>query len=103
MYKAPLVLFPFLDPDWVPKFCPKWLGDRVDLITVGGDKSREDTMWRDSENEVFAIDLRKIVAAVLEVAVHIVMSTHIYEFCGRYFIQRDGAFKYLGHHVGSLK
>ena len=72
------------------RFCPQWLGDRADLIAVGGDKSKEDSMWKDSTCEVFPSDLKKIVAAVIEVAVHIVMSTHIYEFCGHFYLQSDG-------------
>ena len=72
------------------RFSPRWLGDRGDLLTVGGDKSKDESMWRDSSREVFTSDMKKIAAAVLEVAIHIAMSTHVYQFCGRFFLQKDG-------------
>ena len=72
------------------RFCPKWLGDRGDLLTVGGDKAKDDSMWKDSNREVFKSDLKRMAAAVIELAIHVAMSTHIYQFCGRFFIQQEG-------------
>ena len=72
------------------RFCPTYLGDRSDLLTVGGDKAKEDSMWRDSNREVFETDMKRIAATVVEVAIHIVMGTHVYSFCGHHFLQRDG-------------
>ena len=71
------------------RFCTQWLGDRSDLLAVEGDNSKEDAMWKDSDREVFSSDLKKIVAAVVEVAIHLVMATHIYEFCGHFFLLQD--------------
>ena len=72
------------------RHCPTWLGDRGDLITVGGDRPRVDGNWKDSEKEVFEGEVKLAVAAVVEVAVNLAMSTHVYTFQGKYFIQRDG-------------
>ena len=72
------------------RLMPKWLGDREDLITVGGSKSRDPNSWRDSPNEAFSNEIRKIVATVVEILVNTVMSTHVYTFMGRHFLQTDG-------------
>ena len=35
------------------RLTPKWLGDREDLVSVGGDKSKSDNSWRDTKKENF--------------------------------------------------
>ena len=55
-----------------------------------GDKHREDSNWSDSTREIREFEKRRIVATLLEVLVSIIMSTHIYWFCGHYFLQRNG-------------
>ena len=72
------------------KLCPKWLGEREDLIAVGGTKSKENTLWRDSNHLPLKSEEKKIVATVVELAVNLCMSTHIYTFAGRFFLQADG-------------
>ena len=72
------------------RLCPKWLGDRADLITVGGAKTKSDESWKDTDHEIFETDVKKIVACVLEIAINTVMSMHVYTFCGRVFVQADG-------------
>ena len=51
---------------------------------------KEESNWADTKRTLFESDERKIVAAVVEVLVNVVQSTHVYKFCGRYFIQLDG-------------
>ena len=46
--------------------------------------------WKISKKDIFPSDAKKIVAAVVEIAVNVAMSTHIYKFCRRYFIQQNG-------------
>ena len=64
-----------------------WKGYRTDLTTVGGSNSRKQCNWRDSKHDIWASDKKYIVAMVVEVLVNLVMSTHIYCFASRYFIQ----------------
>ena len=59
------------------RLCPKWLGDREDLIAVGGAKSKDPTSWRDSTKTPVKIEERRIVATVIEIAVNLVMSSHV--------------------------
>ena len=70
--------------------CPKWSGDRPDLITVGGSKTKLDSSWIDTKQEIFESDIKKIVACVMEISINVVMSTHLYTFCGKVFLQSDG-------------
>ena len=65
------------------RVCPKWLGYREDLLAVGGIKSREDKLWKDSEKMLHRAEMRLIVATVLEVAINLVMSTHVYYISSR--------------------
>ena len=60
------------------------------MITVGGSRPRIDSNWKDSDKEVFQQELRRAVATVIEISVNTVMSTHVYTFAGRFFVQRDG-------------
>ena len=69
---------------------PKWRGKRESLISVGGEKSREDDMWRDSQREPTESEKKKIVAHVLEIAVLVAMSNHLYNFGGNTYIQASG-------------
>ena len=69
---------------------PKWKGKRESLITVGGEKSREEEMWRESRREPTEAEKRKIVAYVVEIAVHVAMSNHLYTFGGNTYIQASG-------------
>ena len=39
---------------------------------------------------MFNVEKRRIVATVLEIAVTVIMSSHVYKFMGRYFLQKDG-------------
>ena len=69
---------------------PKWRGKREDLITVGGDKSRSDKSWKDSTKSIFESEKKRILAYFVEILVNVIMGTHVYEFCGKYFLQVDG-------------
>ena len=80
----------FLKKVGLSRVAPKWTGDRSDLLTVGGSKSNGDAGWRDSQKELYEWEKRKIIGYVVEVAVHVVTSTHIYKFCGKYYLQVDG-------------
>ena len=39
---------------------------------------------------MFDLDKRRILATVIEVLVNLVMASHVYEFCGKFFLQCDG-------------
>ena len=43
------------------KFCPRWLGDRKDLITLGGKKTNDNKFWQDTTRDLFNGDIKKIV------------------------------------------
>ena len=72
------------------RVAPKYLGDREDLTTVGGKKSRDRLSWADTNKELHDFEKRRVIAAVLEVAVSVVMCTHVYEFAGHYYLQKSG-------------
>ena len=63
---------------------------RESIISVGGEKSREDEMWRDSLREPTDFEKEKIVAHVIEIAVLVAMSNHLYTFGGNTYIQASG-------------
>ena len=79
-----------LDRIGVGRLAPKWLGDRPDLITVGGKKSKDPKFWQDSKREIFKQDEKRIFAAVIEILINISMSTHVYSFGGKLYLQLDG-------------
>ena len=43
-------------------------------------KSKGDTDWRDLTRKLYDHGKKKIVAYVIEAAIHVIMSTHIYKF-----------------------
>ena len=73
------------------RLCPKWLGDREDMAAVGGTKSKDPTNWRDSQRSPVKLKEKMIIAKVVEIAVNLAMSTHVYTFSGRYFLHCDGS------------
>ena len=79
-----------LDGHGLLKFCPKWLGSRKDLISLGGDKSNNNNYWRDTERTFFESDIKKVVAAVVEVGILKAMGTHTYNYNGEWFLQLLG-------------
>ena len=76
----------FLKKIGLGRIAPKWLGNCDDLLTVGGSKSKGDTDWKDTEREIFETKKRKFI----EAAVKVVFSTHVYQFGGKYYLQREG-------------
>ena len=72
------------------RLTPTWKGDRGDLVSIGGKKSKNSANWRDSKRDIFDSDKKKIAAMVIEVLVNLVMTTHVYTFGGKVFLQRDG-------------
>ena len=79
-----------LSSSGLSRVCPKYFGDREDLIAGGGVKSREDKSWQDSPRELHRSEKRRVVATVLEVAINVAISTHVYQFAGMFFLQRNG-------------
>ena len=69
---------------------PIWKGGRPDLITVGGDASRDETNWCDSRHDIMEHEKRMIIATAMEIGVNVAMSTHVYVFCGRLYLQWAG-------------
>ena len=80
----------FLKRVGLKRVSPRWLGDREDLLTVGGVKSKGDECWEDSEKEIFEHEERKIIAYMMEAMIDVVMSTHVYKFGNKYFLQHQG-------------
>ena len=72
------------------RYMPRWKGDRVDLTTVGGEKSHDSRSWKEYKQHVPDHIKKKIVARVLETAVIICMGTHTYTFCGKTYLQESG-------------
>ena len=72
------------------RLAPKWKGEREDLVSVLGKKSKNPKFWTDSNRENFEMDKRRIMAMVVEILVNLVMSSHVYSFGGKYYLQRDG-------------
>ena len=63
-------------------------GDRPDLLSVGGEASNSDSQWADTKREVFECEKWKILATVVEIAVNVVTSTNVFNFCVRFSLQR---------------
>ena len=80
----------FLKRIGLGRIAPRWLDDRDDLITVGGLKSKSDECWKDTNTDIHESEKVKIIAHVLESAVHVVMNTHVYKFCNKFYLQSEG-------------
>ena len=59
-------------------------------MSVGGYLSCDLNNWRLNPHELREWEKRDIIARVLEVAVLVTMSTHVYSFGSKLFIQRSG-------------
>ena len=68
---------------------PGWVIVRI-WSQSGGKKSCDAKSWRNSCLDLFSIEKKRIVAAVIEIAVTVIMSTHVYKFMGKYFLQKQG-------------
>ena len=79
----------FLIKNKLSRHIPKWLGEREDLTTVGGRKSKSQKSWKDSGNCLWPTEKKMIVACLMEAMVHVVMTTHCYFFGGKFYLQRD--------------
>ena len=62
------------------RLSPVWLGDRHDLTTVGGRKSKDKKSWKDTTKDILEVEKRKIVAYMMESMVNVVMGSHVYSF-----------------------
>ena len=80
----------FVERSGLSKYCPTWLGERVDLISISGKKTNEDKSWRDTSRDIPDHDIKKIVGAVLEIGILVTMGTHLYTFDGSTYIQLTG-------------
>ena len=69
---------------------PTWNGKREDLTTVGGKKSKDGKNWIDSKREIMDSEKRKVVAMVVKILVNLIMSSHVYCFGGKFYLQADG-------------
>ena len=66
---------------------PKWIGKRQDLLTIGGDSLNEDSKWTKLKRELTEAEKRKVLSRVVETAVLVCMSSHVYSFDGDLYIQ----------------
>ena len=69
---------------------PEWKGSKEILLKVGGDAAKDDKNWKDFKRTIFDSEKRKILATVIEIAVKLVMGSHVYVLCGNFFLQRSG-------------
>ena len=69
---------------------PTWKGKRGCMVTVGGDKGKEDKMWQDTRRALTAVEKKIILGRVIEVAIVVAMSTHLYSFGGEVYLQSSG-------------
>ena len=65
---------------------PRWLGKGADLLTVGGEAIREEEKWSKIKGDLTRQEVRLAVARVVETAVLVCMSTHVYSFGGDLFL-----------------
>ena len=72
------------------KVAPRWLGSRQDLLTVGGESMEEPEKWSKLKRELTSGEKKQVLARVVEAAVLICMSTHVYSFNGNLYIQCKG-------------
>ena len=72
------------------RLAPTWKGNREDLTTIGGKKSKDGQNWIDSKREIMDSEKRKIVAMVVEILVNLIMASHVYCFGGKFYLQADG-------------
>ena len=79
-----------LDGAKLGRLAPKWKGKRGDMLSVGGKKSKDVNFWQDSNRNMFESDKRRIVGLLVETLVNLIMSTHIYTFAGKFYIQSGG-------------
>ena len=56
---------------------PRWLADRQDLTSGGGTKSRNPLSWADTKKEIMEFEKKRIIGAVLEILVNLVMCTRV--------------------------
>ena len=72
------------------KIALRWIGPRPDLITVGGDSISDDTKWTKLKRQLISSEIRLVVARVIETAILVCMSTHIYSFGPDLYLQCAG-------------
>ena len=69
---------------------PKWTGPRPDMLTVGGSSLTDGNKWTKLKRTYNEIEVRKLMARVIETAVIVCMSTHVYSFSQNLYIQCTG-------------
>ena len=74
------------------RIAPRWLGKRPDLLTVGGEAIEEKNKWSKLKRELREAEIRLVVARVVETAVLVCMSSHVYSFA-----KYRGAYRYEIH------
>ena len=52
--------------------------------------SKGEEGWKDTHRTIHPSDKKKILALTVEIAVSVVMSSHVYHFCGKFYLQADG-------------
>ena len=72
------------------KVAPRWRGPRPDLLTLGGEAIHEESKWTKLKRELSDKEIRSVIARVVETAVVLCMSTHIYSFGPNLYLQCAG-------------
>lgn len=80
----------FLHSAGLGRLEPKWKGSRDDLITIGGESTRDDKNWYNRRTLISKVEKNKIVARTIEVAILVAMGLHLYSFGGQIYIQLSG-------------
>ena len=69
---------------------PKWKGKNGACLTVTGEGGHDEKMWREVSRELHDWEKKIIVARVIETAVIVSMSTHLYTFDEKIYLQSSG-------------
>ena len=69
---------------------PRWRGKRCDLLSLGGDKSKENANWNNYRGVIGEKEKRAIVSRTVEVAILVAMGHHLYSFGGKIYLQAGG-------------
>ena len=80
----------FLHSAGLGRLEPKWRGSRDDLITLGGESTRDSKNWHNRRTLIGEVEKRKIVARTIEIAILVAMGLHLYSFGGQVYIQLSG-------------
>ena len=69
---------------------PVWRGKRPDLVSVGGELSKDLKNWKLRKGDLKNWEKKEIIARTIELAVLVTVGTHVYSFEDKLFVQKSG-------------